>query len=137
MRDWTTFNASVIEEFRANAGHVARFGDLPVVVLHTIGARSGSVREVPLIAVFIDDRMLLFGTAAGAATHPSWYFSLVANPTITVEYGTETFTADVVLLSPAEGERIVLDRAASTPQLADYVAAAAPRAIPVFEILRL
>ena len=87
--------------------------------------------------MFVDDRMLLFGTAAGAATHPSWYFNLVANPTITIEFGTETFAADVALLSPAEGERIVLDRAASTPQLADYVAAAAPRVIPVFDVIRL
>lgn len=137
MRDWETFNASVISEFRTNNGSVERFGDLAIVILHTIGARSDSVREIPLIPVFVDDRMLLFGTAAGAATHPSWYFNLMANPTITVEYGTETFTADVLLLPEAEGEQIVLDRAASTPQLADYVVAAAPRVIPVFEIIRL
>lgn len=136
MRDWATLNTSVIAEFRANGGRVERFGDLPVVILHTIGARSGSVREVPLIPVFVADRMLLFGTAAGARSHPSWYFNLVAHPRITVESGVETFAADVVLLPDAEGEQIVINRAASTPQLADYVAAAAPRVIPVFEVTR-
>jgi hypothetical protein len=40
MSDWKTLNQEVISEFRTNAGKVAQFGDLPVVILHTIGARS-------------------------------------------------------------------------------------------------
>ena len=86
MFDWSTLNAEVIAEFRANGGRVARFGELPVVILHTIGAKSGRVREVPLIVVVDDDEMLLYGTKAGATTHPDWYFNLRAHPQITVEY---------------------------------------------------
>ncbi len=136
VRDWDTFNAEVIAEFRANGGEVARFGGLPVVIVHTIGAQSGEVREIPLIPVFLDDRMLLFGTAAGSPTHPAWYFNLRAHPRVTLEYGAETFTADVVLLPAADAERLVSRQAESTPQLAEYIASASPRAIPVFEITR-
>jgi deazaflavin-dependent oxidoreductase (nitroreductase family) len=136
VRDWDTFNADVVAEFRANGGAVARFGGLPVVIVHTIGARSGNVRDVPLIPVFLDDQMLLFGTAAGSPTHPAWYFNLRAHPRVTVEYGTETFTADVVLLPEADAAGLVSRQAETTPQLAEYVESAAPRSIPVFEITR-
>ena len=49
--DWKQLNPEVIAEFRANEGRVARFGDLEVVVLHTLGARSAKILEVPLIVV--------------------------------------------------------------------------------------
>ena len=41
MNDW---NQQVIEEFRANGGKVAQFGDAPLVILNTIGAKS---RQAP------------------------------------------------------------------------------------------
>jgi len=134
MRDWESFNADVIAEFRSNSGVVARFGGLPLVVVHTVGARTGTVREVPLIPVVDDGRMLLFGTAEGAAVDPAWCFNLRAHPVVEVEHGTERFTAEVVELDDAEAAAIVGRRAEATPQLADYVARAAPRTIPVFEI---
>ncbi|HUS41850.1 MAG TPA: nitroreductase/quinone reductase family protein [Ilumatobacteraceae bacterium] len=136
MRDWASFNADVIAEFRANRGVVARFGGLPVVIVHTIGAQSGKVREIPLIPVFEDDRMLLFGTAQGAPTDPAWCFNLRVNPVVDVEVATETYRAEVIELSADEASVIVQRRAEATPQLAEYVASAAPRTIPVFEINR-
>lgn len=137
MFDWKALNAEVIAEFRANGGQVARFGELPVVILHTIGARSGRVREVPLIAVIDDDEMLLYGTNAGATTHPDWTFNSRANPQITVEYGTKRFQANVIELPVADAARKLSRQAESVPQFAEYVACAAARVIPVFSINRL
>ncbi|MGB8860968.1 MAG: hypothetical protein WCC60_17035 [Ilumatobacteraceae bacterium] len=37
MRDWGSFNADVIAQFRAGDGSVAAFGDTPMIILHTIG----------------------------------------------------------------------------------------------------
>jgi deazaflavin-dependent oxidoreductase (nitroreductase family) len=134
--EWKTLNPEVVAEFRANGGKVARFGDLPVVILHTIGARSGKLREVPLIVVLDGDERLLFGTSAGAPKHPDWYFNLKATPRITVEYGTERFAADVVEL---EGDAAERKRQAQTgtPQFSEYMKSAAPRTIPVFSIERV
>jgi len=137
MMDWKTLNPEVIAEFRANAGRVARFGDLPVVILHTIGSKSGRTREVPLIVVLDGRRMLLFATSAGSSKHPDWYFNLRANPCITVEYGLETFTANVLELPEAERSKKVERQARTTPQFAAYLKSAAPRAIPVFSIERI
>ena len=136
MLDWKTLNPEVIAEFRANRGKVARFGDLPIVILHTIGAKSGLIREVPLIAVPDGDALLLYGTAAGSKRDPDWVFNLRANPRISVEYGTERFTAEIVELPEAEARERVDAHARSNPQLAEYVKSAAPRRIPVFVIER-
>lgn len=137
MHDWAALNAAVIDEFRTNGGRVEQFGDLPVVIVHTIGARSGEVREIPLIAVFEDKEMLLFGTAAGSPHDPAWCHNLRAHRRVTIEYGGERFVADVAQLPTDRAARIVGARAAGTPQLAGYIASAAPRAIPVFSVVRI
>ena len=137
MIDWKTLNQEVVSEFRTSGGKVAQFGDLPVVILHTIGARSGKVREVPLIVIREGEEMLLFGTAAGASAHPDWYFNLRAHPRIEIEFGTERFTADVVELPEAEARQKIEFQAGSVPQFAAYVKSAAPRTIPVFSIARV
>jgi deazaflavin-dependent oxidoreductase (nitroreductase family) len=136
MRDWASFNADVIAEFRTNNGVVARFGGLPVVIVHTVGARSGTIRETPLVPVFDEDRMLLFGTAQGAPTDPAWCHNLRANPIVDVEDRTERYTAEVFELGVHRATEIVARHARITQQLAEYVASAAPRTIPVFDVQR-
>jgi deazaflavin-dependent oxidoreductase (nitroreductase family) len=136
--DWKTLNTAVIEEFRANKGKVAQFGDLPVVILHTIGAKTGRLLEVPLIVVPEDDgTMHLLGSNAGSKSHPVWIYNLRANPVITIEMGTEKFRARVVELAPPEAAARVAIQSERTPQFADYVTSAAPRLITVFSIERV
>ncbi len=137
MRDWATFNREIIEEFRANDGRVARFGGLPVIIVHTIGARTGSPRPTPLIPVFEGDDMFVFGTAAGAPKDPAWCANLRAHPRVTVETAEGEYVADVLPVDVEEAQRMIDERAATTPQLAEYVAAAAPRHIPVFSVTRV
>lgn len=135
--DWSQLNKEVIEEFRANGGRVDRFGDLPMVILHTIGARTGNVLEVPLITILDGNEMLLFGTAAGSPAHPSWYYNLRAHSEIEVEYGTEKFVARITQLSDEEARTRVEAQARSSEQLVQYLESAAPRVIPVFSIHRV
>ncbi len=133
MNDW---NAQVIAEFRANDGKVAQFGDAPLVILHTVGAKSGEIREIPLVALDNEQGLYVFASKAGAPTNPDWYHNLRANPQITVEYGTESFVADVVELPEDEGQARLQEQAAIMPQFGDYVTSAAPRVIPAFAITR-
>ena len=131
-----SFNEAVIEEFRANGGKVAAFGDAPVVVLNTIGAKSGEIRSTPLVALVDDSGMYVFASKAGAPTNPAWYHNLVANPEITVEYGDESFEALVEELPEDEGQAKLTEQAALMPQFGEYVEKAAPRVIPAFRITR-
>ena len=132
----TDFNAQIIEEFRANGGKVAMFGDVPVVILHTIGAKSGQVRETPLVALIEDDGMYVFASAAGSPTHPAWYHNLKANPEITVELGPDSFTARLDQLPDDVAAAKLSTQAQIMPQFSGYVESAAPRVIPAFSITR-
>ena len=134
MSDW---NKQVIAEFRANAGKVAQFGDNPVVILHTIGAKSKELREIPLVALVKDDHLVVFASKGGATTHPDWYFNLLATPEIDVEFGTESYRANVVQLPADEAASTIMAQAALMPQFGEYVKTAAPRVIPAFSITRV
>jgi deazaflavin-dependent oxidoreductase (nitroreductase family) len=133
MNDW---NAQVIAEFRANDGKVAQFGDAPLVILHTVGAKSGELRETPLVALVEGDDLYVFASKAGSTTHPDWYSNLRAHPEITVEYGTDSFTATVTELPEDEGQAKLRAQAELMPLFGEYVTSAAPRVIPAFHIAR-
>ena len=105
MSDW---NKQVIAEFRANAGKVAQFGDNPVVILHTIGAKSGELREIPLVALVEGDGLVVFASKGGATTNPDWYYNLLGTPEIDVEFGTEKYRAKVTQLSVDEASRTIM-----------------------------
>ena len=134
MSDW---NTQVMAEFRANGGKVAQFGDAPLVILHTIGAKSGEVREIPLVTLVQGEEMYVAASAAGSPKHPDWFHNLRANPTITVEYKTETFQATLTELPADQAAAKIADQAVLMPQFATYVTSAAPRLIPVFSITRV
>jgi deazaflavin-dependent oxidoreductase (nitroreductase family) len=87
--DW---NRRIIGEFRANGGIVGGpFAGAPLLLLHTVGARSGKERINPMMYRDLGDgRLAVFGTRAGDPAHPDWYHNLVANPQVTAEIGAET-----------------------------------------------
>ena len=109
-----------------------------MVILNTIGAKSGERRDIPLVAL-VDDggELTVFASKAGAQTNPDWYHNLKANPEITVEYGAESFDAKVEELPEAEGQARLQAQAALIPTFGEYVTSAAPRVIPAFSITRV
>jgi deazaflavin-dependent oxidoreductase (nitroreductase family) len=133
MSDW---NAQIIAEFRATGGKAAQFGDNPLVILHTIGAKSGELREIPLVALVEGDDLYVFASAAGSPKHPDWYYNLKTNPTITVEFGVDTFEVSTTELPADEAHRKLMQQAELMPQFADYIPKAAPRIIPAFRLTR-
>src|SRR5690349_9779130 len=86
------FNQAVIDEFRANGGKVGGyFAGANMILLHTTGAKSGQERINPLVYVPDGDRLVIIASKGGADSNPDWYYNLLANPTATVEVGTEQF----------------------------------------------
>lgn len=133
-----SFNAKIIEEFRANDGKVAMFADYPMIILHTIGAKSGNKHLVPLVLTIKDNGdWILFATFAGSPKNPPWVYNLRAHPEIDVEYGTETFRANIVELDDDRAQEIVDAQAGQSEQFSGYIKSAAPRRIPVFRVDRL
>ena len=129
-------NRKVIEEFRANGGTAGGvFEGKPLVLVHHVGAKSGTERIAPLVPLVDDGRVYIFASKGGADTNPDWVHNLVANPGITVELGTETYTATARLLEGAERDEIYAKQVAAEPQFGDYQAKT-ERVIPVFELVR-
>jgi deazaflavin-dependent oxidoreductase (nitroreductase family) len=116
--DW---NTAIIAEFRANGGKVGgRFEGSTLLLLHTIGAKSGQERVNPLACIRDGDRLLVVGSKAGAPTHPDWYHNLAANPEVTVELGTEQFRARAAVAAEPERTRLFAKIVEERPGFADY-----------------
>lgn len=126
------FNASIIEEFRANHGRLGgQFEGAPMLLLHTTGARSGTERVNPVMYRALGDgRMAVFASKAGAPTNPDWYWNLRAHPEVVVEVGDERLPAVARVAGPAERRPIWEQQKADYPGFADYERATA-REIPV------
>ncbi len=134
--DYNDFNRKLIQEFRANGGKVSgMFAGAPLLLLTTTGARSGQSRVAPLLYSTDNGRLVVIASKGGAPTHPDWFHNLRANPEVTVEVGTETFTARATLPEGAERQRLFDQMAAQMPNFAEYQRNTA-RQIPVVVLER-
>jgi deazaflavin-dependent oxidoreductase (nitroreductase family) len=124
-------NRKLIEEFRANKG----LGDRPLLLLTTVGARTGIRRTTPMMYVPDGDRLLVIASNAGAPNHPDWYRNLEANPDVTVEVGAETYEAEAVVPTGEERDRLFAGIVEKYPFFADHQAGVSRR-IPVVALVR-
>ncbi len=133
MNDW---NQQIIAEFRANEGKVGGpFEGAPMVLITHTGAKSGTQRTTPLMAQVKGDDLVIFASKGGAPDNPDWYHNLVANPTLTVEYGAETFTATARVAEGDEREELWTAQKTAWPQFQGYEDAT-DRVIPVVVLER-
>ena len=132
--DW---NKAIIAEFRANSGEVGGpFAGKPLLLLHTVGAKSGQPRINPVACLKDGDRYVIIASKGGAPNNPAWYYNVVANPLVTVEYGTETFQARAAVATELERTRLYDRMAAERPTFAEYERKTT-RTIPVIILTRV
>jgi deazaflavin-dependent oxidoreductase (nitroreductase family) len=121
VSDMSDFNTKVVEEFRANGGKVGgQFEGAPVLLLHTVGAKTGQPRLNPMMYQVIAGGYAVFASKAGAPTNPDWYHNLLAHPDVKAEIGTETVGLRARVAQEQERERIWTDQKAAYPGFADY-----------------
>ena len=132
MSDFNDWNRQIIEEFRANAGKVGgRFEGAPMILVHHRGARTGTERVTPLVYLPYQDAFVVFGSKAGAPTHPHWFLNLVANPETDVEVGSETVPVRARVAEGDEREQLWSKQMQLMPGFAEYEKTAGGRQIPV------
>jgi deazaflavin-dependent oxidoreductase (nitroreductase family) len=137
MAEQNDYNRKIIEEFRANEGEVASFGGATLVILHTIGARTGKESEAP-VRFFpqADGSMVIVASAAGRPNNPAWYHNLKAHPRVEIEQGTERYPVVAEEITGPERdtqwERIV----AEAPGFGDYQQQTT-RVIPLMRLTRV
>ncbi|HLQ61981.1 MAG TPA: nitroreductase/quinone reductase family protein, partial [Candidatus Acidoferrales bacterium] len=81
---WNDFNRRLIEDLRAHGGRPTSgpFLGRQVLILTTLGARTGEKRETPLAYTRDGDDYVIVASKGGAPTHPAWFHNLVANPEV-------------------------------------------------------
>jgi deazaflavin-dependent oxidoreductase (nitroreductase family) len=127
------YNAKIIQEFRANGGHVGGpWADTPMLLIHHIGAKSGTERVTPL-AYFPrpDGRYVIVASSGGSPAHPDWYHNLKAHPVIKVEVGGQAFSVLAEELDGTARTELWPRLVAEAPTLGEHQARTA-RQIPVF-----
>ena len=130
-------NTTMIEEFRANKGRVGgSWAGTTLILIHHIGARSGTERVTPLgCSLQGDGRFAIVASNGGSPTHPDWYYNLKANPSITVEVGTQTFTVLAQELDGTVRAELWPKLVAEYPSIGEYQTRTT-RQIPVFMLTR-
>jgi deazaflavin-dependent oxidoreductase (nitroreductase family) len=115
------FNMKNIEEFRRNHGRVGGyFEGAPLLLLHTVGRRSGRPRVHPVMYLKDGERYVVFASKGGADTHPDWYYNLVAHPDAQVEVGDETIDVHAEEIRGRQHDAIYQRQATLYPQFAEY-----------------
>jgi deazaflavin-dependent oxidoreductase (nitroreductase family) len=101
-------NESVIEQLRERkrALDFALNAGADMLILHTVGAKSGEERVTPLGCTTIDDELVIIASFQGGPRHPGWYYNLVANPDVTVEHDGATLPKRCRILSGDERARV-------------------------------
>lgn len=136
MSDW---NDAVLQQFRGNDGNVERFGRR-LVVMHTIGAKSGAPRENPVMGIADGDGWIVAATFAGQPVDPAWAHNLRAHPDIDLEValpdsGTETVAVRATELPEPERTAGWQRFLAAAPAFAEYETRT-DRVFPIFRLSR-
>lgn len=131
--DWARKQAELIESSGGEQG--TELHGMPVIVLTSVGAKSGLLRKTALMRVEHDGQYAVVASLGGAPKHPVWYFNLKTNPLVELQDGAEKH--DYIARELDADERAIWwERAvAAFPPYADYQLKT-ERVIPVFVLDR-
>lgn len=109
---------------------------MPVIILTSVGAKTGKIRKTPLMRVEHDGQYAAVASLGGAPKNPVWFHNLVADPHVELQDGPEKwdFTARLV---EGDEKAVWWERAvAAYPDYAEYQKKT-DRKIPVFVLERI
>jgi deazaflavin-dependent oxidoreductase (nitroreductase family) len=127
--DWVRKDADRIIESGNTAG--SEMKGQPVILLTTIGAKTGKIRKTPLMRVEHDGQYAIVASLGGAPKHPVWYYNVKAHPRVELQDGdvTKDYEAREVF---GDEKTAWWDRAvAAWPDYAEYQTKT-DRQIPLF-----
>jgi deazaflavin-dependent oxidoreductase (nitroreductase family) len=122
---------------KATGGRFSSVYPLPVMLLTTIGAKSGLRRTLPLVYMTDGDSLIVIASNYGRPGHPAWYRNLVANPTVQVLAGAHSGTYTAAEITDPTARGAAWDKALNAyAGYGDYEIRATHRTIPVVRLTR-
>jgi deazaflavin-dependent oxidoreductase (nitroreductase family) len=90
---WVRDQVELYESTRGAEGNTLQ--GKPVIILTTVGNKSGKIRKTPLMRVEHNGSYAIVASQGGAPKHPVWYHNVVADPNVQLQDGPEprTFVA--------------------------------------------
>ena len=130
-----TWVGEQIEAYEASDGAEANtVSGMPVVILYTIGAKSGEIRKAPLMRVEHDGVYLAVGSIGGAPKDPAWVFNLRANPVFELRDKDRVVTVRATEIADPHERAVWWERAvAAFPPYAEYTTRTT-RTFPLFTL---
>lgn len=126
---WVRDQVDLIESTDGAEGTTLR--GMPVIIVYTIGAKSGKLRKVPLMRVEHDGAYAAVASLGGAPKNPVWYYNVVADPNVEVRDGEQVFQMVAREVYGEEKAQWWERAVAAYPPYADYQQNT-ERVIPVF-----
>ncbi|GJF12475.1 F420H(2)-dependent quinone reductase [Mycolicibacterium cyprinidarum] len=127
--DWARKNAEEIMDSGGTKG--TELKGKRVVLLTTIGAKTGKIRKTPLMRVEHEGEYAIVASLGGAPKHPVWYYNVKANPRVELQDGTDSADYDAREVFGDEKAAWWERAVAAWPDYADYQTKT-DRQIPVF-----
>ena len=129
-----------VEEFEASDGQRANtlpdHPEWPIVVITSVGHRSGKLRKNPVMRVEHDGAYAAIASKGGHPEHPEWFHNFVAHPEVDLQDGAEKHTYRARLVE-GEERSVWWERSVAVFPRYDEYRASTEREIPVFVLERL
>ena len=107
--------------YRATGGKLlGRMGKSPILILNTVGRKSGKKRATPLLYAVDGEDFVIIASKGGAPSHPAWYLNLKANPDVTVEVADREVRVGAEEVDGVQKERLWKRMAEMYPTYDDY-----------------
>lgn len=129
--EWVRQQVAEYEGSNGERGNTLRDTGMPIIVMTTVGRKTGKVRKVPLMKVEHNGEYAIIASKGGAPKNPAWVANLLADPKVMIQDGAEPFDAVVRLVEGAERDEWWERSVAAYPPYAEYQAKT-DRQIPVF-----
>ena len=129
--NWVAEQVVAYEASGGSEANTLRDTGLPIIVMTTIGHKSGAIRKVPLMRVEHDGVYAVIASKGGAPAHPGWFHNIAADPVVRIQDGPEPFETTLRQISGQERDEWFDRGVAAYPPYAEYQAKT-DREIPVF-----
>jgi proline iminopeptidase len=93
---------------------------VPVVLVESVGRKSGKRRTHPLLCTEDGDNLVVIASKGGINKHPAWYLNLKANPETVAYWKGEKRHVRARETSGSERDRLWAQMAAAYPTYNDY-----------------
>jgi len=124
--------------YSGSGGRIGKkLGNQDIILLTTIGRKSGKKRNVPLAVIRYEDKYLVIGSFGGSPVHPAWFLNIQSNPDVQIRLGSKVIKARASIIRKLDDDYEKLwNKAVNVYQGFDSYKRATDREIPIIVLTR-